>query len=171
MCQLIDLLKRLESEYTDGYGASRIPSVIDAEIGETVSLMQALAPDKLSAIQSQMTEELGLVLLAYAERAATRMVRENDILIAQGAMYAIAVATNLTYIKNALPVISLLYRSMAKLGTEPERLLLLPIKIVNNRLDEYLIEFVNRSDEDKSIEAMGYIEGEDDDGFHYIRTW
>jgi hypothetical protein len=31
--------------------------------------------------------------------------------------------------------------------------------------------YLNRSDEDKSLAAMGYVEGADEDGFHFVRTW
>jgi hypothetical protein len=31
--------------------------------------------------------------------------------------------------------------------------------------------YLKRSDEDKSLASMGYVEGTDEDGFRFLRTW
>jgi hypothetical protein len=31
--------------------------------------------------------------------------------------------------------------------------------------------FLKRTDEDKSLDSMGYVEGADEDGFRFVRTW
>lgn len=33
------------------------------------------------------------------------------------------------------------------------------------------VGFAQRDEQDKSIEAMGHVEGADEDGFDFIRTW
>jgi len=70
-----------------------------------------------------------------------------------------------------LLVIPLHYDAADRVGAVPEEIFedvarLLPAEPANA-----LRRFLRRSDEDKSLAAMGYIVGSDSDGFRYQRTW
>jgi len=169
MQEIREKLRLLGSERTNGYGPSSIPSPIDNEV--TALLMQLAIVSERKFVESQMVERHGLVLLAYAERMASYAVRTNQEEHIVKALLALSVAGKLVYYKESLPVVSLLYRSIQKLGLDPSKLF---EKIPSDGDDEfacYLKTFPSRSQEDRSIEAMGFVEGHDSDGFRYIRTW
>jgi hypothetical protein len=166
-----NVLQRLGSEYTHGYGPAAIPSAIGDEVAEVIASLVASDAAGRRAIMRQMTEVHGFVLIAFAERMASRAVRENEPdFIAKG-LSALAIAAGLVYIKEALPVVSLLLRSIDKLGLDARSVFRRASGFGNNELDRFLEEFPHRSKEDRSIEAMGYVEAEDLDGFRYKRTW
>jgi hypothetical protein len=171
MQALDELLKRLGSEYTFGYGPTPIPSAIDEEVVCLLNLVLGLAPAQHELVLKKMTEDHGFVFLAYAERMASQIVREQQPTSLCPAMTAIALAIQLIYVKEALPVISLLFHSIEKLGSRACEQILSASPLKNEALHEYLDEFTRRAADDRSIEAMGYVEGRDSDGFRYIRTW
>jgi len=165
-----DTLLRLGSEYSHGYGPSLLPGKIDEEVE---SLVDAIAADggEQSAIVLKMSETHGLVLLAYAERMASLAVRRGENAMLEKSMAALRIASALTYVKEALPVLCLLSNSAKKLGVDVNKFFALTTINLKGELKPYIEAFSNRSDEDRSIEAMGYIEGEDEQGFRYLRTW
>lgn len=84
---------------------------------------------------------------------------------------ATAIAATLLYIKEALPVVSLLYRSAEKLGLDPRATFAKVTTFGNRQFDEFVRHFPERSEADRSIAAMGYVEREGRDGFLYERSW
>lgn len=71
--------------------------------------------------------------------------------------------------REAMLVLSMLWRSADVLGLDPEA----EFRSAAERLDmsQALLAFGARDPEDRTIEAMGYVEVEDELGFHYERTW
>lgn len=68
-------------------------------------------------------------------------------------------------------MLALHYDAALKLGIEPNVVFDQAAMLMDNEVAEGIRSFPRRSKEDKSLEAMGYREGNDDDGFRYMRTW
>jgi hypothetical protein len=118
-----------------------------------------------------MAERHGFVLVAFAERMASYAVRKQQPDLIAQSLSALAIAVKLVYIKEVLPVVSLLYRSVHKLDLDAHDVFANKGGYRNEMLDKFLDDFLCRSETDRSIEAMGYFEGNDQDGFRYKRTW
>lgn len=168
MATLEGTLEKLASEYTHGYGPSPLPSQIDEEIE---SLVDALAEDDNAETPPDMNETHGFVLLAYAERMASLAVRESCVDALSKGLAALGIASRLIYVKEALPVLTLMHNSASKLGVDPTNLFSTLALREGDELQVFVDSFLNRSAEDRSIQAMGYIEGKDEGGFRYARTW
>lgn len=168
MTTIENALQKLASEYTHGYGPTPIPNQIDKEIE---FLIDAVTKDTEAKILPEMNETHGFVLLAYAERMASLAVRENDVDILSRGLTSLSIASKLVYIKEVLPVLALLYHSASKLGIDLLELLSALNLDDDDELTPYIKRFPNRSTEDRSIQAMGYVEGDDGGGFRYVRTW
>ena len=67
--------------------------------------------------------------------------------------------------------LTLIHAAALKLGIDPRSVFLESARQFGLD-DTYGLEaFLKRSDEDKSLDSMGYVEGADDDGFRFVRTW
>lgn len=166
-----DVLRRLGTEYAHGYGPAPIPCVIDEEVSDIVDFFYASDADDRQAMLAKMIAAHGFVLIAFAERMAARAIRENRPELITHGLAALRISANLVYFKEALPVVSLLYRSIQKLGLDARTVFGGAYGSEADDLGKVLDEFLCRSDEDRGIEAMGYIEGTDQDGFRYQRAW
>ena len=168
MAMLDRTLEKLASECTHGYGPSPLPNQIDEEVE---SLVHAVASDGETDPLTKMNETHGFVLLAYAERMASLAVRENSVDTLSKGLVALRIASKLIYVKEALPVLALMYNSANKLGIDPTNLFSTLVLRDGDELKVFVDSFLSRSAEDRSIQAMGYVEGEDEAGFRYVRTW
>lgn len=168
MTPLESILEKLASEYTHGYGLTPMPGPIDAEVEWLVNALEA---GEETGSPMGMNQTHGFVLLAYAERMASLAVREANGEILSKGMTALAIASRLVYIKEALPILSLMYNSAIKIGVDPTQLFSALALNESDELKPFVEYFPYRSVEDRSIQAMGYVEGEDEGGFLYVRTW
>lgn len=171
MRKLDETLERLGSDYVNGYGLAEIPSPIDDEVSDLVSSVVAIDVGGREAVLSKMDESHGFLLLAFAERMAARTVRERQPDFAAAGLTAAAIAGALVYIKEALPIVSLLYDSIERIGFDPRVIFAGVPRFGNAELDEFIDHFPDRTKDDRRIEVMGYVGIEDQGGFRYERTW
>ena len=73
--------------------------------------------------------------------------------------------------REGVAVVSLIHAAALKIGVKPKDVFDRVEKQIGLSGAPTLDAFLQRSDEDKSIEAMGYVEGSDEDGFRFVRTW
>jgi hypothetical protein len=171
MDELEDLIKLLGSKRTDGYGPRRIPHRLDQDVHKLLGVLSRATDDDRAAALSRMVERHGSVMVAFAERMASHAVRTGQSRYLDYGMTALAVASYLIYIKEVIPILSLLYRSTQKLGLEARGVFNTAIPVpAAAGLQQIVDEFLNRSERDRSIEVMYYVEGQDQDGFRYTRT-
>lgn len=169
MSALTKILEKLDSEYVHGYGPSRLPNNIDEEVEQLIdSILEVTDANKKLADLSQTH---GMVLLAYAERMASLAVRQNRVDILLKAMKALRVAGNLLDEKELLLILALLYNSANKLSADWSELIYVSSNSEEKRFKALCESFLSRSMADRGIQAMGYIESEDEEGFRYVRTW
>jgi len=154
-----------------GYGSLRIPSPRDDQITTLLRTWIALdAKDRLAAAEG-IREDRRFTLLAYAERMASLAVRErNQDYIILGLAGLGTDGWRGDWQDNAA-IISLHYGAAGKLGLPPQPVFETAAALLSANPALALRSFLNRLPQDKTLEAMGYIAGQDDDGFRYERTW
>ncbi len=171
MSEFDAVLVLLGSAHTEGYGNTPIPFAIDDGVRSLVTSLVALDATERHAAVSRMTEKHGFVLLTYAERMAVLAVRnKNPGYLADG-LAATAIAAMLVYLKETFSIVSLLFRSAEKLGLDLESTSANVATFGNKDFDEFIQHFPKRSQADRKIEAMGYVERDGQEGFLYERTW
>jgi hypothetical protein len=160
----------LGSEATDGYGPSQIPSVIDDGVR---SLLRAIFPDDGSVrtdIISRLVERHGFVFVAFGERMAAYAVRTTLGNFLHEGIRALSLASCLLYYKEVVPIVSLLHRAAQKIGLDAHSLFV-GVPYPNNQFQSAVEGFAGRDEADRSVEAMGYVEAQDQEGFRFNRTW
>jgi hypothetical protein len=118
-----------------------------------------------------MTDLHASGLLAFAERMASLAVRTGNPQLVREGLEALAFGAGLVDIREAILILPLLYQSLRKLDVDATNYFAGAIGLGDAQFDSVLREFPNRDEENRSIEVMGYIEGRDQDGFRYVRTW
>lgn len=162
-----DDLDVLELDRNHGYGPRPIPSDRDSEI-ETV-VRRGLSPEGYGELRSGVRPEHQAVLRAYAERMASLAVRRQSAEPLGAALVALALGGLDDGSREALLILPLIYRSAELLGEDPAALFRQAAVRVGETAAGELGRFLGR--DDRSIRSMGYVEGADEDGFRYRRTW
>jgi hypothetical protein len=152
-----------------GYGPRKIPAPLDQEIAAFVRNVSAA--DSFVAALNELDHRSARVLTAFAERMASLAIRHQDGRTLRDGLIACALAISRTDDpREVLPVFSLLFRAAEMIGDDPvaefDR-----VAGIAGEAGASLRSFARRDPADRSIEAMAYIEGNDADGFRFIRTW
>jgi hypothetical protein len=122
-------------------------------------------------IKSLMPRDADRVLNVFAERAASITVRHQDVRELRAGLLAAAIANSITGDpRDTLPALSLLHRAAEMIGNDP-RLEFSSVYEIWGGRESALANFLRRTPEDKTIEAMGYEEGDDKRGFRFVRNW
>ncbi len=172
MARLEDLLQEFAIRRIMGYGPRPIPDPLDARVHLLVGLIDGSGRNAdAGAILSRMAQHHGSLLVAYAGRLASQAVRKGDPELIREGLKAAAFGSRLDDPREAIMILSLLYRSLEKLKADPSRFFGEASGLGDPYFDTNLRGFPSRSEEDRSIGAMGYIEGSDEGGFRYVRTW
>ncbi|MFZ5722214.1 MAG: hypothetical protein ACOY33_00990 [Pseudomonadota bacterium] len=147
-----------------GYGAKPLPDALDFEVLN--SLIDAKLNDKgkVSISQSRTADS---VLEAFAERAASLAVRTKEDLWIRNGVAALCVTSAVSDRREAEIVLCLLHDAAKRLGLSPREIFSVGIFLKRDLIESFL----SRDEEDKSLSAMGYVAGADEDGFRYVRSW
>lgn len=156
-------LEILEPDRNEGYLDWRLPCTRDEEVA-----------DFLSTVGEGQAADAGLrarhadVLLVFAERMATLARRRESPRHLSVGLEAVALGALLGDSREAVQVMSLLWKTAEALELDPAR----EFSVAAERYEiKELYTFMDRSPEDRSIESMGYVETQDEFGFRYERTW
>ncbi len=153
-----------------GYGRREIPCPKDGDIQAFVRSIRN-AEDFASALPLQPSGSWR-VLNAFAERIASLAVRRQDVRDLRDGLMAIQLALSLTDDpRETLPALSLLFRAYEMIGKDPAAEFRASAELARPASGNAIMEFLDRSAEDRSIEAMGYGEGDDGAGFRFKRNW
>jgi hypothetical protein len=169
--KLKKMINELEADRNEGYGSKPLLSKTDEIFLQLLHYVKTDASKgMLSWIVSQLNASHFFVFLAFAERMATWAVRKRQTDFIQDALIAMTMVANLGDMREATAVLSLLYDAALRLNTKPKKLFALIYKYCNDEMTEFFMNFINRSEEDKNIEGMGYIFKTENGGM-YTRTW
>ncbi len=170
--KLCNLIKKLCSDYTNGYGPKPIPVTIDEQITQLLkaitknsSLREVLANQMVSN-----TPRLSRVFIAYAERMTAYAVRKNDIHFLEFAMFALTLASGDS--REIQMLFPLFFHSCKLLGLDAEKFFTdSSAYFTSKQLQNEAKTFPSRFDNDKSLKAMGYEIIQKGGSIRYSRTW
>ena len=170
MDRIAELAGRLGGRRFDHYGPAPLPDPRDEAPRRFVDALGDESQVR-SAVPHLDADRAG-TLAAFAERMASLAVRRQDRRALQAGLIAAALALPHNDPRDTLPALSLLYRAAEMIvGADPVTEFETAARRVGDPLAGPLRGFLSRNAEDRSIAAMAYTEGDDRDGFRFVRTW
>ncbi|TMR96586.1 hypothetical protein [Nonomuraea basaltis] len=159
----------LEPRRNINYGRDELPSARDGQIRDLLfEVVDGEAFDQAAVFVPRAGDR---VLTAFAERAASIAVRHQDARELRAGILAVAIAQTITDDpRDPLPAMALLYRAAVMIGHDPDAEFRAANELTDGRAGG-LLAFLRRSPEDRSIEAMGFEEGNDKQGFRFLNNW
>jgi hypothetical protein len=166
---LTTLHATLRQALDSAYYKQSIPSEVDKKLNEVLGTMASCNEQQRASITDGIAGDEARVLGLFAEKMATLAVRENSIEYVKQGLLALLIYARTVDARDVLLVLSLLHDATIKTGNAPKSIFQAAGVVLGGA--EFLSEFLNRTDEDKSIDAMGYEESKNEEGFIYVRTW
>lgn len=171
LTEILESIRTLNTTRLAGWGTTRIPNEIDDEITDLIKAYLELDDEGKRKVRESVQRDQKFVFLAFAERMASLAVRLNSQGPLMTAMTAMFLQIGTGDVREDILRLTLVYAAAQKLGIDPRFVFLESARQFGLQNTSGLEAFLERSDEDKSIDSMGYAEGEDDDGFRFVRTW
>ena len=166
---LAALLVLLKSAIGSAYYKQPIPSEIDKGINKILEEFAAFDQVDMKQIADGVSGDDARVLGFFAERMASLAVRENSIAHLKQGVVALLIYAQTEDPRDVVLVLSLLHDAGIKISGNPKQVFNEVSSVIGDA--QLLSGFLARSDEDKSINAMGYEESESSEGFLYTRNW
>jgi hypothetical protein len=166
---LMPLLELLKFALSSQYFKQPISSELDEKISSYIAELISLERGQLEAFLEKIADDNARVLGLYAERMATLAVRSNSVEPIINGLVALLIYARTEDPRDVLLVLSLLHDAAIKTAGSARKIFDEVGSVIGGV--ELLNGFLNRSDEDKSIGAMGYEESKSEEGFLYVRTW
>jgi hypothetical protein len=158
----------LEPQNNIGYGREDVPCARDGQIKDLI--LDLTANVSFEQVMQLVPRDADGVLSGFAERSASLAVRHRDERELRAGLYATALALALTTdAREVLPSVALLYRAAAMIGHDPDREFVAASGWIGDHAPG-LVDFTRRAPADRTIEAMGFEEGVDEDGFRFVCT-
>lgn len=162
----------LEIDANRGYGRKRIPVERDFEINQLYDEFAAATQAERDDFCSRLGPSHAAVLRAFAERMASFAVREGSVEPLRRALFALAVGGAADDAREAIMILPLIHRSAELIEAEPQALFASAGRpCTSGEFADEIKDFPNRDPHDRSLDAFGYVESADTDGFLYVRTW
>ena len=155
----------------NGYGLLPIPHPRDDEIKTLILRWIAFDVTSRQQAAAAIKEDQRFTLLAYSERMASRAVRDKNAELVFLGLLALGLDGWRNDWRDNAVLLCLHYDATQKAGAQPDAVFARAAGLLSDKVATALRGFLRRSPEDKSLDAMGYEEGRDDDGFRYRRTW
>jgi hypothetical protein len=163
-------LEELKTKNNIGAGKLRIPSPLDELTSKIVQSFVRAAHHEREAIESLLSDEHAFVLLGFAERMATLSVRRGSEQFLREGLAALVLEGGKFDIREDILAMAPLYDAARRLGLDAEQLFLEIASLSDNRVSRVLRHYPLRPEHAKSLEAMRYEVGSDEDGFLYRRA-
>ncbi|MGH8200767.1 MAG: hypothetical protein ACREVO_10455 [Steroidobacteraceae bacterium] len=162
-------LKFLEPEVNHGYLRQQIPVPRDEEIASLLS--HVVHEGRLARLAGDLSAGQVIVLRVFAERMAASAVRNNDPVLLRLGLISLLLSWRLPDCRETLVVFPLFLDAVRRMDIDMGSFVASVREAVGDLLIAPFVEFLQRSEENKSLKAMGYTAGADADGFRYIRSW
>ena len=163
------LLAWLERASDTTYVTHPIPTEIDEGIARVLAGLSSCDEADLELVADGLAVAHARVLNLFAERMASLAVRQNNPDPVRRGLTALLIAARAEDIREILLVLSLLHDAAIKVLGSAESIFGEVSSAIGGAA--FLRDFLERSEKDKRIEAMGYEESETAEGFLYVRTW
>jgi hypothetical protein len=161
----------LNVDQNNGYGPAPIPNPRDGEIESLLVKWQSLNSPERSAAAAQINEDQRFTLLAFAERMATAAVRHKDPSRIHLGLLALGLDGWKSDWRDNATILCLHYDAATRLAADPGQVFSKAGCLLSEKVSQSFADFLARTDEDKALDAMGYVTGRDEGGFRYNRDW
>ena len=151
------------------YGRLPIPAERDEKIAGLLDTQLKIG--NLAKLASEIRMDQRGILRCFAERAATLALRRQDEKLLKLGLIALCLGWPIEDYREGLLILPVLYHAARMLGMNPEQLFHEVGNLFGGEIETELTDFLERSDEDKSLEAMGYRLIHEPDGIRFKRTW
>jgi hypothetical protein len=152
------------------YRLAAFPDARDTELDEYARALRSGGPAAIRAGLDTVSEKGRQVLRAYAERAASRAVRDQDRdLLVLGSVALVVGGLDQNALE-ALTRMPLIEDASRRLGAELADVFEEAAGVVGHPGTVNLMLWLTRAPEDRTPECMGFVAGEDDSGFRYRWT-
>lgn len=155
----------------NGYGPSGLPDARDQAVGDLVGRLMVAGPEAVAAVLSIVTDKARQVLRSYAERMASLAVRRRERELLLRAVVALVLGGLDENRLESLIVMAPIQDSAERLGLDLPELFESASNVVGHPGTVNLMLWLTRRPEDRSLESMGFVVGEDVDGFRYKLDW
>ena len=159
----------LKSANNKGYGQERLPVARDTEIRDL--LRECEENGQLAELRQQLDSDHFPALRCFAERNASLAVRSSNPGLIRIGLLALALASLSENSRDTFLILPLYYDAARRLKVDAEWLFRSTARAVSEKAADALGRFLDRSVEDKSLAAMGYLAAADEEGFRYQRQW
>lgn len=168
MLRFEDIIKILNEVKKIGYWTLPIPSLADERLIKFIEDYYNLIDDERNMIAGKINNELSRLLLYFSERMATLSIRKNDQKYIIIGLKALDISMNATDNREVILILSLFYDAAKRLAID-----LVKINLKDTlKINQLIYSFVQRKENDKTLDAMGYTFIKDENGeFGYKRTW
>jgi hypothetical protein len=160
-----------EQQRFKAYGPAPIPDPRDEEVRPFVDSLVAGGPRRFAEVKSLLNIHGKRVLHAYAERMASAAVRTHNQALLDRALVALVIAGLDENDKDCLMTMAPIDDSARRIGADIEELFERVAKIVGHQGTVSLVLWLSRKPENRSLECMRFVAGEDSDGFRYRLEW
>ena len=151
----------------NAYGLATYPDRRDAEMDLFVADLRSGGRAAIGSAIAGISEASRRVLLVYAERAATRAVRNTDRELLFSGLVAAVVGGLDQNALEALIRMPLLEDASRRLGIEPADVFGEVAEAVGHPGSVNLMVWLSRAPEDRTLECMGFEAASDPSGFLY----
>ena len=166
-----DLNEWLFTKLNIDYAKMPLPSDIDSQISLLVRSWLTLEEPARIAALARVSEEHTYLLIGYSARMATLAVREHEAEYILLGLVALGLDGWCGDWRNNALVVPLHYDAARRIGLSPDHIFEEAASVLPSSPADFLRSFLHRTEEDKSIEAMGYSVSADANGFLYVRLW
>lgn len=161
----------LDVASNQGYGRLPIPAPRDEQILALLREWQCLSEEEREAASRLITKDQMLTLLAFSERMASLAVRVRNRAFVVSGLIALGLDGWRTDWRENMLLLCLHFDASKKIGADLDSIFQEAANTLSSKVSTALVAFLKRSPADQSLEAMGYKESVDEDGFRYQRTW
>ena len=153
------------------YSFRPIPCEIDRIAGEFVRMFMQAPSAERRQISAAVPAGEGAFLIHFAQRMAALGVREQSRERILEGLVALIIEDYKEDFRDNIIRLGPLYDAALKIAVDPQALFNEAAAYLNNAPARDILEFPLREPDDRSLDAMGFKESSDADGFKYERTW
>jgi hypothetical protein len=150
-----------------GYGLAAFPDARDTELDQYARDLMSGGPAAVRAALNVVSEKARQVLRVYAERAASRAVRDKDRDLLVLGTIALVVGGLDENALEALTRMPLIEDASKRLGIELADVFEKAAGVVGHPGTVNLMLWLSRAPADRTPECMGFAAADDDSGFRY----
>lgn len=149
------------------YALAPFPDSRDEQIDQYIETLRTSGPDSIRSALDTVSDKGRQVLRAYAERAASRAVRDESRSTLVLGLIALVLGGLDQNALEALMRMPLIEDAAKRLGLEPSDVFEDVADVVGHPGSVNLVIWLSRAPEDRTLQCMGFEAFRDDSGFRY----